>query len=480
METQERILGGVLGLAVGDALGVPIEFSERNALRRKPVTGMQGGGYHRQPAGTWSDDTSLAMCLLESLLAAGFSPQDAGRRFVDWRDSNYWTARGSVFDVGGATGEAIDRMKRGTPAVQAGGKGEKDNGNGSLMRILPASIYFARSPQAMAARAVSQFSAITHDHPRSRLACVLFSRIVAGLLEGEDPSVALLEAGARGAALTEDAVELKHFGLLLQPDLARLPEGKIASGGYVVDTLTAAVWCLLGTQSFSDCVLRAVNLGGDTDTTGAVAGALAGLRYGAGSIPADWTDALARTEEIRERAGRLHRLCAAAPAFADSYWILPGKLLAGEYPGARKAEEAERKLKSLLEAGVNFVVDLTEEGERAGGAPLLSYHGLLDHRCEVARCPMPDGGIPGLDKVRQALDLLDEALAKGRTVYVHCWGGHGRTGVAAGCWLQRHGLADSQSVLEILAQLRKHMPDAGRLSPETEGQRRMAQKWGRR
>src|SRR4030042_1239972 len=105
MEMQERILGGVLGLAVGDALGVPVEFSERNALRRKPVTGMQGGGYHRQPAGTWSDDTSLAMCLLESLLATGFSPQGAGPRFVDWRDSNYWTAPGSGFDVGGATGE---------------------------------------------------------------------------------------------------------------------------------------------------------------------------------------------------------------------------------------------------------------------------------------------------------------------------------------------------------------------------------------
>jgi ADP-ribosyl-[dinitrogen reductase] hydrolase len=97
VEVQERITGAVLGLAVGDALGVPVEFQPREALRREPVIGMRGFGSHRQPPGTWSDDTSLAMCLLESLLGAGFSPEDAGRRFAAWYDSNYWTARGLVF-----------------------------------------------------------------------------------------------------------------------------------------------------------------------------------------------------------------------------------------------------------------------------------------------------------------------------------------------------------------------------------------------
>ena len=473
MEMQERILGAVLGLAVGDALGVPVEFQPRDALRREPVTGMRGFGSHHQPPGTWSDDTSLAMCLLESLLGAGFSLYDAGRRFVAWHDSNYWTARGSVFDVGNATAEAIRRLKRGTPAVEAGGKGETDNGNGSLMRLLPASICFARSPEAMAARAISQFSSITHAHPRSRLACILFSWLASALLEGKDPAAALQEAKARAGTLTGYAAELEHFGLLLQQDLAGLPEGRISSGGYVVHTLTAAVWCLLGTGSFRDCVLRAVNLGGDTDTTGAVAGALAGLHYGLSSIPTEWTEALARAKEIRDCAGRLHSLCAEPPPFPDSYWILPGKLLAGEYPGARKPEEAVRKLERLRRAGVSFVVDLTEEGERAGGAP------LFDTRCEVVRCSMPDGGVPERDSVRRALDLMDEALGKGKTVYVHCWGGHGRTGVVAGCWLQRHSLADAGSVLDVLAQLRKNMPDAGKPSPETEGQRRLVQQWGR-
>ena len=468
MEVQERILGAVLGLAVGDALGVPVEFQPRETLRREPVTGMRGFGSHHQPPGTWSDDTSLAMCLLESLLGAGFSPEDAGRRFAAWHDSNYWTARGSVFDVGNATAEAIRRLKRGTPAVEAGGRGETDNGNGSLMRLLPASIYFARSPEAMAAGAISQFSSITHAHPRSRLACVLFSWMGSALLEGKDPAAALQEAKARVGTLTGYAAELEHFGLLLQQDLAGLPEGRISSGGYVVDTLTAAVWCLLGTGSFHDCVLRAVNLGGDTDTTGAVAGALAGLHYGVGGISTEWTEALARAKEIRDCAGRLHSLCAEPPPFPDSYWILPGKLLAGEYPGARKPEEAMRKLESLRRAGVSFVVDLTEEGERAGGAP-LQYT-----RCEVVRCPLPDGGVPERDSVRRALDLLDQALGEGKTVYVQ-----GRTGVVAGCWLQRHGLADAGSALAILVQLRKNMPDAGKPSPETEGQRRLVRQWGR-
>jgi ADP-ribosyl-[dinitrogen reductase] hydrolase len=483
METQERVLGAVLGLAVGDALGVPVEFQPRERLQQEPVTGMRGHGTHHQPPGTWSDDTSLAMCLLESLLASGFSPEDAGRRFVRWRDTAYWTARGSVFDVGGATNHAIQRIKSGTPAVLAGGKGEGDNGNGSLMRMLPASLYFARSPEVLAARAVSQFSSLTHAHARSRLACLLFSWLVASLLEGRDPAAAvgtaLHEARARLASSSpEVASELEHFGLLLRQDLARLPEDKIASGGYVVDTLTAAVWCLLGTGSYRDCVLRAVSLGGDTDTTAAVAGALAGLHYGIAAIPADWTGVLARREEIQDRAGRLHRLGSGPPPFPDSYWVLPGKLLAGEYPGARNPEEATRKLKRLLQAGVSFIVDLTEEGERAGGAPLQPYHGLLDKRCEAVRCPMPDGGVPARDPVRRALGLLDGALAQGKSAYVHCWGGHGRTGVVAGCWLLRHGLADAGSVFKILAQLRKQMPDADKLSPETEGQRRLVQQWG--
>jgi ADP-ribosylglycohydrolase len=210
------------------------------------------------------------------------------------------------------------------------------------MRILPASIYFACLPDPMAAGAVSQFSAITHGHPRSRFACVFFSLMASELLKGADPAAALRNTRVRIADLKEYSPEIGHFHSILQQDLASTPEEAIRSGGYVVDTLTAAVWCLLGTGSYRDCVLRAVNLGEDTDTTGEVAGALAGLRYGRSGIPAEWTGVLARAEEIRDRTELLGRLCTVAPPFPDSYWILPGKLVAGEYPGAKKPEEALR------------------------------------------------------------------------------------------------------------------------------------------
>jgi hypothetical protein len=304
------------------------------------------------------------------------------------------------------------------------------------MRMLPASIYFARSPEAMAARGISQFSSITHAHPRSRLACILFSGLASALLEGKHPAAALQEAKARAGTLTGYAAELEHFGLLLQQDLAGLPEGRISSGGYVVHTLTAAVWCLLGTGSFRDCVLRAVNLGGDTDTTGAVAGALAGLHYGVGGIPTEWTEALARVKEIRDCAGRLHSLCAEPPPFPDSYWILPGKLLAGEYPGARKPEEAVRELERLRRAGVSFVVDLTEEGERAGGAPLQS------------KGPSAAEGVPERDRAARWTCWTRPSEGKGTVV----------TGVVAAAAAAR---TTERSVLHTLARLRKDMPDAG-------------------
>ncbi|MCL6478682.1 MAG: ADP-ribosylglycohydrolase family protein [Peptococcaceae bacterium] len=301
MDKRERILGGLFGVAVGDALGVPVEFVSREELHKKPVQEMTGYGTHYQPPGTWSDDTSLTLCLAESLVEAGYNLADAGKRFVRWYREGYWTPYGRAFDIGGATRRAILRLKGGVDPALAGPDDEMSNGNGSLMRILPAALYFAGSEVKVMREAVCKISCLTHGHPRSQLACFLYALLVRELLAGNAPGLAyekMRERAPELCAKTALAGELPHFERILNGSLPGLPEREIRSDGYVVSTLEAAVWCLLNNATFSDTVLSAVNLGGDSDTTGAVAGGLAGVYYGYGAIPRKWLERLARFEEI--------------------------------------------------------------------------------------------------------------------------------------------------------------------------------------
>lgn len=299
MTIQDRMLGGLYGSLVGDALGVPVEFSSRAKRVADPVTGMRAFGTWNQPAGTWSDDGALLLCAVESWVEKGFDTQDMGERFVRWQQQGHWTARGNVFDIGNATASALYRIGGGTPAEQAGGTGEHDNGNGSLMRILPVSIAVAGDDEEALAEKLCRASAITHGHERSKLACVFHGLVVRRLLAGQEPMEALKQAQEAFAKRYQQHLEFGVFSQLMKQNLTDLPESEIGSSGYVLDTLTASIWCLLTTETFSECVLKAVNLGGDTDTTGCVAGGLAGLVYGHKAIPPDWTAALPRATELR-------------------------------------------------------------------------------------------------------------------------------------------------------------------------------------
>ncbi len=165
------MIGGIVGSLVGDALGVPVEFSSRADRDDDPVTSMRGFGTWNQPAGTWSDDGALLLCTIESLIDEDPDEEHAGRLFVRWLREGHWAVRGNAFDVGGATRAALERIARGAPAATAGGGGEGDNGNGSLMRILPVSLRFADAGPDIAASFAMRWSAITHRHPRSQLAC---------------------------------------------------------------------------------------------------------------------------------------------------------------------------------------------------------------------------------------------------------------------------------------------------------------------
>jgi ADP-ribosylglycohydrolase len=310
---REQILGGLWGSLVGDALGVPVEFKERAAVQREHVTEMRGYGSHRQPPGTWSDDSSLLLCTVESLLEYRFDLEDMGRRFVRWSNAEIWTPHGKVFDIGIATSQALSRISQGVRAEYAGGDTEHSNGNGSLMRILPVSLRFARARLKDALDRVHSASAITHRHARSQLACGFLTLYVRELIDARDPVEGLQNCVNQFRAFYEQdpwwSAELGAFESISDGRLNRRPESEIRSGGYVMDTLTASIWCLLTTSSFESCVLKAVNLGGDTDTTGCVAGGLAGVHYGVAAIQPKWIKSLAREAEIRRLFEEFTELC---------------------------------------------------------------------------------------------------------------------------------------------------------------------------
>ena len=315
----EAARAGLLGLAVGDALGVPVEFIDRQVRRRDPVVDMRGYGTHGQPPGTWSDDSSLTFCLAETLARPGGRTTvpdlaDFGRRAINWLNMSYWTAHGEVFDVGNATRYAIQNLRAGVAPTKAGPRSELDNGNGALMRILP--LVFHETWQAEnldlnAAWALTEaVASVTHGHPRSSLGCFLYLLVARGLRAGFAPVAACSEMQKLATPWLQNGsipavVEDKYYQRVLTGNLAIVPEAEIKSSGYVVHTLEATLWCLLTHDTYAATVLAAVNLGDDTDTTGAVAGGLAGLAYGEAAIPAEWLAVLARRADIEDLAARL-------------------------------------------------------------------------------------------------------------------------------------------------------------------------------
>ena len=302
----EKVMGGIMGVAVGDALGVPVEFMDRTVLKAEQVKDILGYGTHNQPKGTWSDDSSLTFCLVESL-CNGFDLQDIGRRFVRWLDEGYWTPHGNVFDIGNATYQAISKLRAGITPTQAGGVHERSNGNGSLMRILPVALYFADSETGELLAATHEVSCLTHAHPRSQMACGFYNIMIVELLKGKSQQGAYfcaVESFVDAYNTPPFSSEMGHFHRLFQMQIHEEPEDTIKSSGYVIHTLESSIWAFLRSSSFEEAVLSAVNLGEDTDTTGAVAGGLAGVYYGLDTIPGEWIEALARSSDVLELCER--------------------------------------------------------------------------------------------------------------------------------------------------------------------------------
>lgn len=268
---HQGLRDAVFGAAVGDALGVPFEFRRRDTFE---CTDMVGNGTYHMPAGTFSDDTSMMLATCDSIRAnSSIDVLDMRKRFVNWWLSGDYTPDGRCFGIGNTTATALDEGK--------GGADEFDNGNGSLMRIAPLAYTDADDD------AVRAVSAITHAHPLSTEACVCFIGLLRSIIGGNT-----LED-----AIAHSKPDMEEFGFLdTVTDLAR---ERVRSSGFVLDTLGAAIWCFANTDTYADCVLAAVNLGHDTDTTACVAGALAGAHYGYGGIPETWLETL-RGKDIIE------------------------------------------------------------------------------------------------------------------------------------------------------------------------------------
>ncbi|WP_334126918.1 ADP-ribosylglycohydrolase family protein [Empedobacter brevis] len=300
----------LIGSAIGDALGVPVEFKSRQELQINPVTDMIGYGTYNMPPGTFSDDSSMMFCLAESL-CNGYDVNDIGEKFQMWMHEGYWTADGEVFDVGIATRKAINRLRVVKNPIEAGSKDESDNGNGALMRILPLAVFTKDLSIDERCEIVKEVSSITHAHNRSVLACIYYIEFALNVLDAENLEEAYLNTNFWLKLFLEENElyknEFPYFEQILSGQLIDLTQDEIQSTGYVIHSLEASIWCLLHTSSYKDCVLKAVNLGHDTDTIACIAGGIAGIFYGTDTIPTHWIEQLARVNDILKLAEQLEK-----------------------------------------------------------------------------------------------------------------------------------------------------------------------------
>lgn len=317
-ELKAKFRNGIYGVAVGDALGTPVQFCSREELRKYPITGMKDDGTYRLTAGTWSDDTSMALALAESLGRLNdIDYEDIMDNFAKWNDCGKFTPDGKAFDQGHICLAAIEnwlnRKELGLPekAVDCGLTKFEDNGNGSLMRILPISFYIYTKygkKSYLHGDIVRNVSKLTHAHPISQFACEFYCNMIYQMLENPELSKKKVFQNAKDVMLKiwkapklkNDKAELKNaFDRLYDSDFCTVSDEEIQSSGFVVHSLEAAIWCFLNTNNYCDCTLKAVNLGEDTDTIAAIAGGLAGIFYA--EIPKDWLDEL-RGKEVIENS----------------------------------------------------------------------------------------------------------------------------------------------------------------------------------
>ena len=298
-----KYIDGLFGFVVGDAMGVPIEFKTREELLKNPVTKMIGEGTYNLPAGTWSDDTSMMIATIDSINSKNsIDLQDIALKFAAFKNHASYTALNFVFDIGNTCSIAISKFEENHDDPTTCGINDINaNGNGSLMRILPIAYYAIEKKlkEYEILELVRQISSITHAHEISIMACYFFVRYVIFLLNGKDKYSAYSMAKCVDYAMFKPETQ-EVFKRLINEDISKLKVNDINSTGYVVDTLEAVIWVILKSENYKEAIIGAINLGGDTDTIGALTGGVAGIIYGYDYIPDEWKNAIAKKEYLMD------------------------------------------------------------------------------------------------------------------------------------------------------------------------------------
>lgn len=289
------IKNSTLGFIVGDALGTPVEFTQRDILEKNPVVGFRDGGRPDIPLGAWSDDTSTILCLMETIVQKGLDFDLYSQKLCEWMYNNYYTPFGKTFGVGRATSLSIYKLKKGISYLDSGEKGERSNGNGSLMRILP--LVFCLYDVEDKYEIIKTCSAITHAHDISVIACQIFVEYFHCLAETCDKVKAYKEM-QRKIKKKVKSDYICAFDRILNQNIYEIDDKFLSGEGYVVNTLEIALFSFINGNDYKDCVLKAINFGNDTDTNGALTGALAGYYYG--NIPEEWIKKIIKVNEIIE------------------------------------------------------------------------------------------------------------------------------------------------------------------------------------
>lgn len=302
MELRDHYRGALLGLAVGDALGTTLEFKRPGTFT--PITDMVGGGPFGLKPGQWTDDTSMALCLAESLIeCCGFDPVDQLRRYCRWYREGHLSSIGECFDIGNTTRAALERFEqKGEPFL--GSTDPKTAGNGSLMRLAPVALAFA-SDTTKAIEKAGESSRTTHGAQEAVDACRYFAGLLVGAIAGRHKDELLSADFCPVPGLWNAAPLVPTITAVAAGSFKVKDPPAIRGTGYVVDCLEAALWAFHRSETFRDGALLAVNLGDDADTTGAVYGQLAGTYYGASGIPASWREKVARRVLIDQLADEL-------------------------------------------------------------------------------------------------------------------------------------------------------------------------------
>lgn len=308
---MSKIKDGIIGHAVGDAMGVPVEFYKREELLKHPVTQMLGYGSHAVPKGSWSDDTTMEICLIQSFIdKETFDYDDIMNNFIKWIEEGDFTATGKLFDIGRTCLRSIRNYAEGkTKAEESGLDTVDSNGNGSLMRILPVAYYcyYRNFKENEIYHLVKNISSLTHRHEISILGCYIYINYVIQLLEGKDKFTSYHFIKLMDYSMFSNE-SLNVYDRILQGDIWKHNIDEINSSGYIVDTLEASLWVLLNAKDYTESIIGAINLGGDTDTIGAITGSMAGILYGYESIPEQWLNQLLKKDYLEDLCVRFEEI----------------------------------------------------------------------------------------------------------------------------------------------------------------------------